>query len=206
MKFGGTSVGSPERMKNVASLITKSGEPTFVVLSAMSGTTNSLIEIADYLYKKNPEGANDVINQLEKKYIQHVDELFLTEAYKSETREFLMSEFNYLRSFTKDLFTSFEEKNVVAQGEIISTNMVVNYLREMGIKVILLNALEFMHTDKNSEPDTVYIKEKLSKDKVEINVINNNKIVDTLLINMIMLLRDLEEQYPRNLKIEEEIC
>ena len=97
MKFGGTSVGSPERMKNVASLITKSGEPTFVVLSAMSGTTNSLIEIADYLYKKNPEGANEVINQLEKKYIQHVDELFLTETYKSETREFLMSEFNYLR-------------------------------------------------------------------------------------------------------------
>ena len=163
MKFGGTSVGSPERMKNVASLITKSGEPTFVVLSAMSGTTNSLIEIADYLYKKNPEGANDVINQLEKKYIQHVDELFLTEAYKSETREFLMSEFNYLRSFTKDLFTSFEEKNIIAQGEIISTNMVVNYLREMGIKVILLNALEFMHTDKNSEPDIAYIKEKLSK-------------------------------------------
>ena len=107
MKFGGTSVGSPERMKNVASLITNSGEPTFVVLSAMSGTTNSLIEIADYLYKKNPEGANEVINQLEKKYIHHVDELFLTKAYKSETREFLISEFNYLRSFTKDLFTSF---------------------------------------------------------------------------------------------------
>lgn len=163
MKFGGTSVGSPERMKNVASLITKSGEPTFVVLSAMSGTTNSLIEIADYLYKKNPEGANEVINQLEKKYIQHVDELFLTETYKSETREFLMSEFNYLRSFTKDLFTSFEEKNVVAQGEIISTNMVVNYLREMGVKAVLFNALEFMHTDKNSEPDIAYIKEKLSK-------------------------------------------
>ena len=163
MKFGGTSVGSPERMKNVASLITKSGEPTFVVLSAMSGTTNSLIEIADYLYKKNPEGANEVINQLEKKYIQHVDELFLTEAYKSETREFLMSEFNYLRSFTKDLFTSFEEKNIIAQGEIISTNMVVNYLREMGVKAVLLNALEFMHTDKNSEPDIAYIKEKLSK-------------------------------------------
>ena len=162
MKFGGTSVGSPERMKNIASLITKSGEPTFVVLSAMSGTTNSLIEIADYLYKKNPEGANEVINQLEKKYIQHVDDFFLTETYKSKTRKFLMSEFNYLRSFTKDLFTSFEEKNIIAQGEIISTNMVVNYLREMGIKVILLNALEFMHTDKNSEPDTVYIKEKLS--------------------------------------------
>ena len=64
MKFGGTSVGSPERMKNVSSLITKSGEPTFVVLSAMSGTTNSLVEISNYLYRKNPEGANEVINAL----------------------------------------------------------------------------------------------------------------------------------------------
>lgn len=66
MKFGGTSVGSPERMKGVASLVTESGEPTFIVLSAMSGTTNSLVEISDYLYKKNPEGANEVINNLEK--------------------------------------------------------------------------------------------------------------------------------------------
>ena len=70
MKFGGTSVGSPERMKHVAELITESGNPTFVVLSAMSGTTNTLIEIADYLYKKNPEGANEVINMLEKKVAQ----------------------------------------------------------------------------------------------------------------------------------------
>ena len=76
MKFGGTSVGSPDRMKNVASLITESGDPTFVVLSAMSGTTNSLIEISNYLYKKNPDGANEVINKLEKKYMQHVEELY----------------------------------------------------------------------------------------------------------------------------------
>ena len=75
MKFGGTSVGSPERMKHVASLVTKSGEPTFVVLSAMSGTTNTLVEISDYLYKKNPEGANEIINGLERKYMQHVEEL-----------------------------------------------------------------------------------------------------------------------------------
>lgn len=79
MKFGGTSVGSPERMKHVASLITNSGKPVFVVLSAMSGTTNSLIEISDYLYKKNPEGANDVINRLEKAYMKHVEELYSTE-------------------------------------------------------------------------------------------------------------------------------
>ena len=162
MKFGGTSVGSPERMKGVASLVTESGEPTFIVLSAMSGTTNSLVEISDYLYKKNPEGANEVINNLEKKYMQHVEELYSTEEMKQATREFLQGEFNYLRSFTKDLFTSFEEKSIVAQGEMMSTNMVVNYLKEQGVKAVLLNALDFMRTDKNAEPDPQYIKEKLA--------------------------------------------
>lgn len=162
MKFGGTSVGSPERMKGVASLVTESGEPTFIVLSAMSGTTNSLVEISDYLYKKNPEGANEVINNLEKKYMQHVEELYSTEEMKNTTREFLQGEFNYLRSFTKDLFTSFEEKSIVAQGEMMSTNMVVNYLKEQGVKALLLSALDFMRTDKNAEPDPQYIKEKLA--------------------------------------------
>lgn len=161
MKFGGTSVGSAERMKNVASLITESGEPNFVVLSAMSGTTNSLVEISDYLYKKNPEGANEVINALEKKYQQHVEELYSTDEYKQKTREFLAEEFDYLRSFTKGLFTSFEEKTIVAQGEVMSTNMVVNYLNEQGVKAVLLNALDFMRTDKNADPDPQYIKEKL---------------------------------------------
>ena len=169
MKFGGTSVGTPQRMKEVAKLITKSGEPTFVVLSAMSGTTNSLIEISNYLLKKNPEGANEVINTLENKYLKHVEELFSTDEYKEKTRQFLTEEFNYLRSFTKDLFTSFEAKSIVAQGEIISTNMMVNYLLESGTKAILLNSLDFVRTDKNSEPDTQYIKEKLT------GILNDNK-------------------------------
>lgn len=163
MKFGGTSVGTASRMKEVTSLVTASSEPTFVVLSAMSGTTNALIEIADYLYKKNPEGANEVINKLEDKYLQHVQDLYSTEEYKLKTKEFLIKKFEYLRSFTKDLFTSFEEKNIVAQGEIMSTNMVTNYLREKGIKVILLNALDFMRTDKNGEPDSEFIKKELGK-------------------------------------------
>ncbi len=167
MKFGGTSVGSPERMKSVASLITKSGEPVFVVLSAMSGTTNTLVEISDYLYKKNPEGANEVINQLEKKYLQHIEELYSSDETKEKTRLFLKDEFDYLRTFTKDLFTSFEEKSIVAQGEIISTNMMTNYLQECGIKAVLLNALDFMRTDKNAEPDPQYIKEKLAATMAE---------------------------------------
>ena len=162
MKFGGTSVGSPERIKHVANLVTESGEPTFVVLSAMSGTTNTLVEISDYLYKKNPEDANEIINTLEKKYMVHVDELYDTDEYKQKTRDFLHQEFDYLRSFTKDIFTSFEEKSIVAQGEVMSTNMMVNYLQEKGVKAVLLSALDFMRTDKNGEPDPQYIKEKLA--------------------------------------------
>ncbi|EFC68982.1 aspartate kinase [Prevotella sp. oral taxon 317] len=163
MKFGGTSVGSPNRMKNVASLITASGEPTFVVLSAMSGTTNSLVEVADYLYKKNPEGANEVINNLEKQYVKHVDELLADPQHREKLRAFLVDEFNYLRSFTKDLFTSFEEKTIVAQGEVISTNMMVSYLQEIGVKAVLLDALDFMRTDKNNEPDMAFIRENLAR-------------------------------------------
>lgn len=161
MKFGGTSVGSPERMKSVAALITKSGEPTFVVLSAMSGTTNSLIEISNYLYKKNPEGANEVINNLEKKYFGHVAQLYSTDGYKQKTKEFLRDRFNYMRTFTKGIFTSFEEKIIVSQGEIMSTNMMNNYLQEQGVKSVLLDALAFMRTNKNSEPDLEYIKSHL---------------------------------------------
>lgn len=160
LKFGGTSVGSAQRMKDVSKLICD-GEKKIVVLSAMSGTTNSLVEISDYLYKKNPEGANEIINQLENKYNKHVNELFATDEYKTMTMEFIREEFNYLRSFSKDMFTLFEEKIVLAQGEILSTNMVTNFLKENGINVVLLNALDFMRTDKNSEPDPTYIKEKL---------------------------------------------
>ena len=162
MKFGGTSVGTPQRMKEVAHLVTKSGDPVFVVLSAMSGTTNSLVEISDYLYKKNPDGANEVINALERKYERHVQELYATDEMRTLTTDFLRDEFQYLRSFTKELFTSFEEKSIVAQGEIMSTNMMVNHMREQGINAVLLNALDFMRTDKNAEPDPVYIKEKLN--------------------------------------------
>jgi len=160
LKFGGTSVGSAQRIKEVAKLITDK-EQKIVVLSAMSGTTNTLVEIADYLYKKNPEGANDIINRLEAKYKQHIDDLYSTEEYKQKTLTLIKEEFDYLRSFTKDLFTLFEEKIILAQGEIISTNMVTNYLQEQGINVILLSAFDFMRTDKNAEPDLTYIKEKL---------------------------------------------
>jgi aspartate kinase len=168
MKFGGTSVGSPERMKSVAQLITRSGEPTVVVLSAMSGTTNSLVEISNYLYKKNPEGAQEEINKLEAKYMGHLDSLYSDAAIKNKTRDFLRDRFNYMRSFTKGIFTSFEEKIIVSQGEIMSTNMMNNLLLENGIASVLVDALSFMRTNKNSEPDLPYIKEHFAE------VMNNN--------------------------------
>lgn len=162
MKFGGTSVGSAQRMQGVASLI-NDGEDKIVVLSAMSGTTNSLVEICGYLANNNPDSANEVINKLEGLYRKHISELYSTEEYKQKTTELVHDVFNYLRSFTKQLFTSVEERIILAQGEIISTNMVTNYLKEQGVSVHLIPALDFMRTDKNGEPDAAYIKEKLAE-------------------------------------------
>ena len=161
LKFGGTSVGSAQRMKDVAKLI--KGDRKIVVLSAMSGTTNSLVEISDYLYKKNPDGANEIINKLAMKYMAHVEELYSTEEYKQKAKELIKHHFEYIRSFTKDLFTLFEEKVVLAQGELISTGMMNLYLNECGVNSVLIPALDYMRTDKNAEPDPVYIKEHLLK-------------------------------------------
>ena len=161
MKFGGTSVGTPARMKDVASLITKSGEPTMVVLSAMSGTTNALVEIANYYYKKNPDGALEAISQLEKKYNSYLDELYSLDECKETIKEFFLKEFDLLRSFTQANFSTFEEKVILAQGEIISTNMMTAYLQEQGVKTILLSAFDFIRTDRNSEPDMPFIKEHI---------------------------------------------
>ena len=136
MKFGGTSVGSPQRIKNVASLISDEKQK-FVVLSAMSGTTNSLVEISDYLSKNNPLGANNIIKKLEGIYCKHVDELYSTEEYKQITKRFIIDEFKYLRSLTKQGYSTTREIEILAQGEIISTNMMTNYLKECGKKVCL---------------------------------------------------------------------
>ena len=161
MKFGGTSVGSATRMKGVAALI-NDGEDKIVVLSAMSGTTNSLVEICGYLANNNPEGANEVINKLEGLYKRHISELYSTDEYKQKTTVLVKEVFDYLRSFTKQVFTSIEERIILAQGEIISTNMVTNYLKEQGISAHLIAALDYMRTDKNGEPDAAYIKEKIT--------------------------------------------
>ncbi len=162
LKFGGTSLGSAERIKHVTGLIRERGK-NIIVLSAMSGTTNTLVEISDYLYKKNTDGANEIINLLEQKYISCCKELFQTESIQKEAIETLKTHFEYIRSLTKDLFTMFEEKIILAQGELLSTMMMGLCLKEQGVNVVNIPALEFMRTDKNAEPDSGYIKEKLSK-------------------------------------------
>ncbi len=163
-KFGGTSVGSAQRMKEVSKLV-NDGKKKIVVLSAMSGTTNTLVEIADYLYKKNPVSANEVINTLEHKYMGVIEELYTTDAYKTKAKEALKVNFDLLRSLCKNnFFTVFEEKVVLSQGEQMSTAMVNLYMNECGVKSVLLPALDYMRIDKNEEPDTAYIRERLQKE------------------------------------------
>ena len=159
-KFGGTSVGSAQRIKNVASLITRE-EGNIVVLSAMSGTTNSLVEISGYLYNKNADGALDTINRLHSKYRGVISELYSGEEYKAKAEEYVSGIFSYLSSFVKQLFTSVEEKVILAQGELISTHLMTYYLQEQGVNAVLLPALDFMKIDDHGEPDQNYIKEKL---------------------------------------------
>ena len=159
-KFGGTSVGSPQRMKEVSRLVTEDGQQKLVVLSAMSGTTNSLVEIAQYLNGGNKAGADDVINRLRAKYYAHVPELLDKKENQEELQKFLEEKFNYLQSFYIDGFSEKEEKIILAQGELISTYMVTCYLKEQGIKAALLPALDFMKTNADAEPDMQFISEK----------------------------------------------
>lgn len=157
-------MGSPQRMKDVASLITREGyQGNLVVLSAMSGTTNTLVEICNYIKGGNTEGAGDVINRLQEKYEDHIENLYTCAESKKKTLLFATEVFDYIRSFTKDVFTPREEKIILSQGEILSTNMMTNYLLEQGISVRLLDALSFMRIDMNGEPDAWYIKQRLSE-------------------------------------------
>ena len=161
MKFGGTSVGSPERIRNVAELIAVSGKGNVIVLSAMSGTTNTLVEIAGYLYNHNADGAKDTIGRLEAKYRKVIKDLFSTDEYREKADEYVGEIFHYLGTFYKQLFTPREEKIILAQGELISTHLMTYYLQEQGVNVALIPALEYMKIDMLGEPDQDYIKEHL---------------------------------------------
>lgn len=161
-KFGGTSVGTPQRMKEVSHLITEDGTRKIVVLSAMSGTTNSLVEVSEYLKIGNPEGASMVINGLRRKYHEHIHNLYATQEMRQNTRELLDKIFLELHDCCAVKFSETLEKEILSKGEIMSTNMVTNYLLECGVKACLIPALDFMRKMKNGEPDMLYIRERLT--------------------------------------------
>ena len=163
LKFGGTSVGSAQRIKNVANLILADGQQKIVVLSAMSGTTNTLLEISGYFRQQNPVGAADVINRLEQKYADTINELYVRDSNKQKAREVIREIFDYVRSFGNRAFTIFEERCIVAQGELMSTNLMNLYLLEQGVNVAFIPALEYMRIDKNAEPDFKYIEQNLKQ-------------------------------------------
>jgi len=164
-KFGGTSVGTAQRLKDIVQLI-DSTTPTIVVLSAMSGTTNALVEIANALYEREINVANKLIDALNEKYLQIIPELFITEEWNLKINELINSHFNYIRSFTLDIFTANEEKAILAQGELLSTALFHYFLTESGIHSALISALNFMRIDSNEEPDFEYIETNC---KAEIN-------------------------------------
>jgi aspartate kinase len=163
MKFGGTSVGSPERMKALMPLICD-GERKIVVLSAMSGTTNSLVEIADLLYADKIDTASQKNEDLRARYHKVVDELLETEEFRKSGHELIDSHFEYIRNFTLRVFTKLQEKAILAQGELLSTSLFHMLLLERKVKSVLLPALCFMRIDKDGEPDAFYIKENLRRE------------------------------------------
>ncbi|PXX98822.1 aspartate kinase [Marinifilum breve] len=162
LKFGGTSVGSPERIQNLAQLV-QCDEPVIIVLSAMAGTTNALVEITELLYRKEMEKANEQISKLEEEYRKRIEELFTTEDFKSKGSELITSHFNYINNFVNRSFTALQEKAILAQGELISTAMFHYYLSEIGVDSEFLPALNFMRIDKDGEPDYFYIQENLER-------------------------------------------
>jgi aspartate kinase len=156
LKFGGTSVGSPQRIKDLVKL-TVNSTPKIVVLSAMSGTTNALVEIANALYSKDVTAANTLIENLKIKYKEVISELFSKAESIAKADSLITNHFNYIKAFTLDMFTSNEEKAILAQGELLSTALFHYYLEEIGVESVLLPALNFMRIDENEEPDLNYI-------------------------------------------------
>lgn len=163
MKFGGTSVGKPERMHQVAQLITRDEEPKIVVLSALSGTTNALVAIGDFLSKREREQASQQIALLEAHYQQFIRDLLKTEKALQAAQAIVAEHFEFLQIILKISFSEALSKDILAQGELLSTKLFSVYLEEAGIDHKLLPALEFMSIDGNDEPQVGTIKVKLTQ-------------------------------------------
>ncbi|HEX2848376.1 MAG TPA: aspartate kinase [Chitinophagaceae bacterium] len=163
MKFGGTSVGKPERMHHIASLVTRQEEPTIVVLSALSGTTNALVEIGEHIAKGDRSAAKQSIDKLEAHYHQFITELVKKPASVERTRQIVAEHFEFLNIILKISFSEALNKDILAQGELLSTKLFSAYLEEQGIDHALLPALEFMTIDAYDEPQIGSIKVKLTQ-------------------------------------------
>ncbi len=157
LKFGGTSVGSPQRMKDVCRLVSEDGEQKVVVLSAMSGTTNTLIEITKCYHAGDRAGAFAIIERMRDMYSLHISNLYSTTAYKQNVQKYIDDRFDFLKSFAEQPFTQVEEKEIIAQGELLSTFMATCCLSEAGYRAALIPALDFMKIDENGEPDMEFI-------------------------------------------------
>lgn len=163
MKFGGTSVGRPERMHQVAQLVTREDEPTIVVLSALSGTTNSLVAIGDAMAASDKSAAKQHIDTLEAHYRQFVTSLVVTENAVNKANAIINEHFEFLNIILKISFSEALSKDILAQGELLSTKLFSIYLEEKGIDHALLPALEFMMIDSFDEPQIGSIKVKLAQ-------------------------------------------
>lgn len=163
MKFGGTSVGKPERMHAVAQLITKDKAPKIVVLSALSGTTNSLVSIGEALASGDRNLAKEHIDKLEQHYQQFIKELVKTDTAYQKAKAIVAEHFEFLNIILKISFSDALNKDILAQGELLSTKLFSVYLEEKGIDHALLPALEFMTIDSNDEPQLGSIKVKLAQ-------------------------------------------
>ena len=163
MKFGGTSVGRPERMHEVARLVTAGREPTIVVLSAVSGTTNSLVAIGNDLSSGNKAGAKQKIDALEGQYRQFITELVRTADALEQAENILKEHFEFLNIILRISYSEALNKDILAQGELLSTKLFSVYLQEQKIPHELIPALEFMSIDANDEPQVEVIREKIKK-------------------------------------------
>jgi len=161
LKFGGTSVGSPERMKKLLDIINPA-ERQIVVLSAVSGTTNSLVEIGQAYLAGDKAKAAELIKILKDKYEIFIKELFAKPEYLEQGKEVINYHFDLLSHLSNDLFTNIEEKVILAQGELISTTLYHVYLKEIGVPSVLLPALDFMKIDEDNEPIVDYITEHIT--------------------------------------------
>ncbi|MBN8664108.1 MAG: aspartate kinase [Chitinophagales bacterium] len=163
MKFGGTSVGKPERMHQVASLITRDAVPKIVVLSALSGTTNALVDISNSLSNSDRAAAKQKIDALEAHYRNFIPSLVQQEAMRSKANAIVSEHFEFLNIILKISFSEALNKDILAQGELMSTKLFSVYLEEIGVEHVLLPALEFMSIDQYEEPQLQQIRLKLTE-------------------------------------------